>query len=247
MLPILALSVLKVVSWLCLLGCPMTDGTGPLEWEIQKQVTCQVTDCVVQGMSLRWRLFSSTLIWVFSMFLNNFKSFSFFWETSEKRHLFLLDLSMSARCVPVTNWAQETRQVAMTQIWTGSTLGHVHSWSRSVEISRVIWGGGLPFIACNVNGRMCCSESQKGSAKDHRAAFRLAAGWEGWLTLLLGLYSSLQNRAPLFFFGWQIWRCWAACTRRSGSFMSERLAGNFPVRQNQYRSCCCFTHFMPTM
>lgn len=153
---------------------------------------------------------------------------------------------MSARCVPVTNWAQETRQVAMTKIWSGSTLGHVRSWSRSVEISSVIWGGGLPFIACNVNGRMCCSENQKASAKDHRATFRLAADWERWLTLLLGSYSSLQNRAPLFFFGRQISRCWAACTRRSGSLMSERLAGNFSVRQNRYRSSCYFTHFMPT-
>ena len=93
---------------------------------------------------------------------------------------------------------------------------------------------------------MCCSERQKNSAKDHCAAFRLAAGWERWLTLLLGLYSPLQNRAPLFFLGWQIVRCWAACTRRSGSFMSERPAGSFPVRQNWYRSCCYFTHVMPT-
>lgn len=135
----------------------------------------------------------------------------------------------------------------MTKIWTGSTLCHVHSWSRSVEISRVIWGEGLPFIACNVNGRMCCSESQKSSAKDHCAAFRLAASWERWLTLLLALYSSLQNRAPFFSLGWQITRCWAACTKRSGSFMSERLAGNFPVRQNQCRSCYYFIHFMPTV
>jgi len=28
--------------------------------------------------------------------------------------------------------------------------------------------------------------------------------------------------------------------------MSKRLAGSFFVRQNQYRSCCYFTHFMPT-
>lgn len=28
--------------------------------------------------------------------------------------------------------------------------------------------------------------------------------------------------------------------------MRRRLAGNFPVRQKQCRSGCCFTHFMPT-
>lgn len=125
----------------------------------------------------------------------------------------------------ITNWAQETRQVATNKIWTGSTLGHVHSWSRSVEISRVIWGEGLPFIACNVNGRMCCSESQKGSGKDHCAAFRLAAGCSGWLALLPGFCRIEPCFFPLV-----------------GCFMSKRLR-NVTVRQNWCRSCCYFTPF----
>lgn len=101
----------------------------------------------------------------------------------------------------------------MTKTRTGSTLGHVHSWSHSVDFSGVIWGGGLPLLLA-------------GTGCHARGAGDLLQ-LPGWLRQGAadysppGSHSSLQNEARVFFLGRRIPGCQAACIWVIGAFTGQ--------------------------